>query len=341
MVAYIDLVNRLRDRFNEVRLTTGTWTSTVGFDQFSKDAINYAYHDMLNAEMEWPFLHQNLTLLTTPGIQFYTVSPVTGTGFTSPAEIKTIDWDKFFISPNETVATITNEIQTIVGSGPYIVTVNNSTSWSSDLGVKYVIGGIALSPVIGDPQVGQYSITPTNGPIGTYVFNVGDLGKQVEISYTTTVQAQFATIENAQQLVYLDYDTWCQMYLQRDKDAVPSGYALPDYVFKTQQFAQVGVSPVPDKIYQVNFECWIDGSDMVNTTDTPLMPSHFWQVIIDGASKYCYEFRQDPQQAQLADARFKAGIARMRIELINRDYTMNAGFNWIRGAGYTTPFYGY
>lgn len=342
MVAYIDLVNRLRNRFNEVSLNTGTWSIAVGFDQFCKEAINYAYHDILNAEMEWPFLHNTATLLTIPGVQFYALAPSpanpSSPGYTSPIELKSFDNDKFYISPNATVANISNETHTIPASSTYTIAVTGATSWSSDLGVKYTSSGIALTPVIGDPLVGQYSITPTNGPIGTYVFNASDAGLSVEISYTTTVAATIAQIENAQYLQYITYDFWCQNFLQRDLDAAPSGFALPNYIFRTQQLNQIGLSPVPDKIYQINFEYWADGADMVATTDVPLLPSHFWQTIIDGASKYVYEFRDDPQQAQLADARFKAGITRMRIELINRDQIFNAGFNWVRGSGYSSPF---
>lgn len=323
---------------NEVRLTTSTWSTTVGFDQFSKDAINYAYHDILNAEMEWPFLHQKSTLLTIPGIQLYTISPTVPSGFTSPSEIKTIDWDKFYISPNATVATISNETHTIPAIAPYTIAVSQAASWSSDLGVVFTVGSIALTPVTGDPQEDQYTITPTNGPIGTYVFNASDAGQVVKISYTSTTAPLVATVENAQFLTYIDYDYWCQNFLQADMDATAPSLALPNYVFKSQQYAQLGLSPVPDKIYQVNFEYWLDGLDMSATTDIPLLPSHFWQVIIDGAQKYCYEFREDPQMAQMADARFKAGITRMRVELINRDFTMSAGFNWGRGTGYSSGY---
>lgn len=335
---YLSLVNKLRDRFNEPRLTTSTWPNTIGFDQFSKDAINYAYHDILNAEMEWPFLHQIGTLKTTPGDQFYTITPTSPTGFTSPAEIKTIDWDKFYISQNATTATISSEVHTIPSVSPYTVTVTNTSSWNSDLGVVYA-SNAALIPVIGDPLQGQYTIIAVNNTAqGTYVFNVLDAGQSIKISYTTAVQASASTITNTNFLQYIDYDFWCQNFLQSDLNSVEQDYAIPNYVFKTQAFAEIGVSPVPNKIYQINFEYWLDASDLVNTTDTPITPSHFWQVIIDGAQKYCYEFREDAPMAQLADARFKAGIARMRIELINRNYTMNAGMQWRRGTGYASPY---
>lgn len=342
MTTYIDLVNKLRTRFNEVALTNTTWTTTVGLDQYTKDAVNYAYHDILNAEMEWPFLHQKATLLTSPGTLTYVLAPTpvnpSTPGYTSPVEIKTIDVDKVFISPNATVATITNEAQTIPSTAPFTVAVNGAATWSSNLGVSYA-GGAAFEAVIGDPEdAGDYTITPANGPLGTYQFSSADAGASITISYMTTTPAQVAQLENAQYLAPIPYDFWCQNFLQQDLDAAPAGFALPQYIYRTNNFPEIGLSPVPDKIYQLNYEYWCDGSDMSATTDVPLIPSHFWNVILDGAQKYIYEFREDPQQAQLADARFKAGITRMRIELINKEEQMNAGVSWVRGTGYASPF---
>lgn len=326
---YIDLVNRLRDRFNEVRLVAATtWTTAIGFDQFCKDAINYAYHDILNAEMQWPFLHQSATIKTTPGIQFYTPNLSTPAGFTSPAELKEIDWESFYISDNDTKTTITNEVHTIPLVTPFSVSPTSIATWQSDLGVKYA-NGVAFTPITYDPVTnGNYTILA-----GAYYFNSGDAGQSIKISYITQAAASASSVINAQHLSYMDYDMWRQAFLARDLDSIQTSQQIPQVVFKTNNLGEIGLSPVPDKIYYILFEYWLDALDLSVITDVPLLPSHFHQAIIDGASKYCYEFREDPQLAQMADARLKAGIERMRIEQINRDTTINAGFNW-RGRGY-------
>lgn len=317
---------------NEVRLTTGSWATTVGFDQFSKDAINYAYHDILNAEMEWPFLHRSATIETTPGVQFYTLTPIVPAGMN--ADIKTIDWDSFFITPNETITTINNETQIISSISPYSVSVSGLTSWETDLGVKYTLSSIALDPVTGDPTVGQYTIVQ-----GVYYFNSADAGVSVDVSYTTVTQVSQAVIINAIKLPYIDYDYWRTNYLASDYNALTKNFQQPSYVFKPQTYAEIGFTPVPNAIYNIICEYWLDGLDLVATSDTTLLPDRFSQIIIDGAQKYCFEFREDPQQAGMADARFKAGIARMRIELINRDNTMDTGVHWYRYGygGYPGP----
>lgn len=331
-LTYIDLVNRVRDRLNEVRLISSTtWNTAVGFDQFSKDAVNYAYHDILNAEMQWPFLHQTATLKTSPGVQFYTPALTTPSGFTSPAELKEIDWEGFYISDNATKVSIVDEVHTIPSTSPYTVSPTNVSTLETDNGVKYS-GGSAFTPVTYDPaSAGQYTMLA-----GVYYFNSADAGQSIKISYTTEVAATASSVISAKHLVYMDYDQWRQAFLATDTDATKNAQQMPQRVFKTNNFGEIGLSPVPDKIYYVLFEYWLDALDLSATTDVPLVPTHFNQIIIDGATKYCYEFREDPQMAQMADARFKAGIARMRIELINRDNTMQTGVYWYpHGFSYT------
>lgn len=335
MSTYLQLVNKLRNKFGEVNLTTGTWTSTVGFDQFTKEAINYAYHDILNAEMEWPFLHQSATLTTTPGIQFYTPSLTVPSGFTSPAELKEIDWESFYINTNETHTTISNETHTISSTSPYSVDVTNLVSWQSDLGVRYTVGSVALTATNGDPAAGQYTIIA-----GKYYFNSTDAGKSVQISYISATSPTQAAIENPQHLDYIDYDFWRQIALANDLTGAPANMSIPTAVFKTQVLGQIGITPVPDKIYKILYEYWLDAIDLSATTDVSLIPTRFDQVIIQGASAYVYKYREDLSLAGMADKKFQEGIARMRTELINRRDDIRSGMRWPRrGMSYmlTTP----
>lgn len=337
---YLQLVNRLRDRFNEPHFTTTTWALAVGFDQFTKDAVNYAYHDILNAEMEWPFLHQTMTFKTTPGDQFYTptISPTTGLN----EAIKEIDWESFYVAPNATEVHVSFSSNLIPVVFPYEVTLTlrdnidpltndvSIPSWSTDRGVAYLLdeNGDALAgvliPVTGDPDEGEYTILPN----GNYRFSSNDAGRTVDIGFGEVAASVIANVVNPQFLPYIDYDYWRQTYLNRDLSIAPNSRQMPKNVFKTQNLGEVGITPVPDKIYEISFEYWLDANDMSATTSTCLLPTRFEQIILDGASKYCYEFREDQPMATMADARFKAGIARMRIELINRSISMQSGFYW-------------
>jgi hypothetical protein len=320
---YIELVNTLRDRFNEVHLTLSNWGSVVGFDQFTKDAINYAYSDILNAEMEWPFMHLKGSLQTVPGLQFYNVNSG------NVSVIKEIDWDSFFIAPNDVVTQISNEAATIPASA--IVAPTQLTSWNSDLGIIYTPSNVALLPVDRDPQQGQYTIKD-----GSYYFHTADIGQNILINYIVAANS-IINVNTASHLYYMDYDRWRENRLQADlNDFARGSFSKPESVFKTQQMGEIGFTPVPDKIYIIDFEYWVDSPDLNDPTDVPIVPERFFQVILDGAQKYCYEFREDAPMAASADKRFVAGIARMRIELINRDTTMSAGMRWYpHGFSYT------
>lgn len=73
------------------------------------------------------------------------------------------------------------ELHTIPASpGPYTVAV--SQPWLSDAGVKFFIGGAALTQVFSAPTVsGTYYVDPNTG---LYYFASADQGLQVQISYT-------------------------------------------------------------------------------------------------------------------------------------------------------------
>lgn len=344
---YIELVNLLRDRFNEVRLVANTsWVTAVGFDQFTKDAINYAYRDIINAELEWPFTHISGILYTSPGKQLYNI--VTDAVYTTPtgylAEIDTIDWDGFYIGSNQTIETFTSESHTIPSSSTYTVTVTNINIASSvtgsimnfylDQGVT--INAVAATAVTGVPLTGQYSVQN-----GVYVFSSADAAKTVAITYqvVSNPPSTLPVPITADKLQYIDYDYWRQNYLPIDLNANGSNYTKPTMVFKPQVSGQLGISPVPDQVYNISCEFWLDGAGLSATTDIPLIPSHYWYIIIDGAQRYCYEFREDAQLATMADKRFQAGIDRMRIELINRETTMDAGFHWYKGGLSSSVYY--
>lgn len=74
----------------------------------------------------------------------------------------------------------TTEGGTIPGT-PFQITVTQSANFHEDLGVRLVSNGTAMTKVASAPAAGQYSVTA-----GVYLFNTGDTGKAVLISYAYT-----------------------------------------------------------------------------------------------------------------------------------------------------------
>lgn len=64
---------------------------------------------------------------------------------------------------------------------PFTITVSNSATWATDLGVIFSSTGIALKRVASAPTTGQYSVAA-----GVYTFAAADTGKAVLISYGYT-----------------------------------------------------------------------------------------------------------------------------------------------------------
>lgn len=319
---FLQLVNKLRARFNETDLTSANWSSAVGFDQYTKDAINYAYHDILNAEMEWPFLHNECTFQVEPGVRTYTPTITAGTN--QNTSIKEIDWDSFYL--NTTDDNVTHAVGTTVpATAPYEIdlTAYHDDDWYRNTSVVFTIGTVTATPTDNDPAANEYCIFTR----AKYRFNSADASKAVVIIYKGTSPAESANIVKRTQLPYMDYDNWRQRYQQNDYN-LPSAASRPAYIYKTQNQGEVGISPIPDSYYDIIFECWIDADDLSTRTDTTLLPSRFDQVLLDGAAYYCYGFREDQPMAKEFSNKFTAGIQRMRVELINRNSTMQAGFGW-------------
>ena len=89
MATYVDLVNQLLRRLNEVTLdTAGDGFDTVrNVQALAKDAINNAIRNILQTGQEWPFLKVTYTQTLTAGTRLYDF----------PADFASVDWDTFYI----------------------------------------------------------------------------------------------------------------------------------------------------------------------------------------------------------------------------------------------------
>lgn len=120
----------------------------------------------------------------------------------------------------------------------------------------------------------------------------------------------------AVRLRQINYDTYLQRFYIRDGNAVSGNYDTPDYVYRTLNNG-IGVTPVPDKAYTVEYDYYQYQTTLTNATDTMSVPDQFKNVVIDGAMYHCYMFRDNSQQATIAQQRFTRGIENMRKLLVN------------------------
>ena len=100
---FLDLVNEVNRRLNEVELTSVNFASATGFYAHNKDAVNAAVRDINHVHYEWPFNHEVKEQTLTAGTIRYAF----------PADANTIDFDSFRIKENTTFGTKTQKLALI------------------------------------------------------------------------------------------------------------------------------------------------------------------------------------------------------------------------------------
>ena len=98
---YLDLVNEINRRLNEVELTSANFLTTTGFYQTAKDAVNSAIRHINHEEFSWPWNHREEEEVMSVGIMRY--------GY--PEDAKLINMDSFRIKKNTTLNVETKKLK--------------------------------------------------------------------------------------------------------------------------------------------------------------------------------------------------------------------------------------
>jgi hypothetical protein len=118
---------------------------------------------------------------------------------------------------------------------------------------------------------------------------------------------------------YLDaisYEDYVQNYRALDDTGPADGRGAPVKVFQTYDEA-FGVTPSPDKAYEVEYTYWSFPDDLELYNDKCVIPGRFNYVIVDGAMMYMMRFRSNDQSANIHQQKFQEGIRQMRRVLID------------------------
>lgn len=97
---YLDLVNEVNRRLNEVELTSGNFATATGFYSSVKDAVNAAIRHINHEEFGWPWNHVEEEDVLTAGTVRY--------GY--PTEAKTIDMNSFRIKRDAALSVNTTKL---------------------------------------------------------------------------------------------------------------------------------------------------------------------------------------------------------------------------------------
>lgn len=130
---------------------------------------------------------------------------------------------------------------------------------------------------------------------------------------------------NAKYLPYKDYDEYVRNYLPQNNNMTTSAqYGVPDFVYRPPNGTKFGVSPKPNAAYTVNYYYWTSPTALSAHGDLTLVPNDYFNVLVDGAMKYAYLFRENFEMANIAAKAFKDGIDAMRRIFIPQSVTMQS-----------------
>lgn len=286
---FLQLTNNALTPFNEVELTSSTFSSTIGFHTEAKTAINKAIFDVYTYEdTEWPFLWATTTINTVVG----------QTDYTRVDNFTKLNWDSFRI--NRAVYTASS------------LTQSSGTATFMSVSPHNALTGDVV--VINGATPDGYNTTATITVTGANTFTF-PIDSTLSSPATGTITAYSATILQSK-LQLKDWDQYIGMkYWDTDQNTNPSGYSLPLYLVRKPD-NNLYVGPPANRVYTIYYEGFQLPSALSAYSDTCLVPEPFEQVILDKALHYLYMFRDNADEAIIAQKRYEDNIVKMRRILI-------------------------
>jgi len=111
------------------------------------------------------------------------------------------------------------------------------------------------------------------------------------------------------------YNVYRRQILERDNETTEDERDTPCAVVRRPD-NNIIITPVPDQAYTIKYEYFTIPSPLVNHDDTTNIPQEFEQMIVDKALHYAYMFRDNFEQAGLAQRRYESNVNKVRRILI-------------------------
>jgi len=100
-------------------------------------------------------------------------------------------------------------------------------------------------------------------------------------------------------------------------DADTQNYGEPRYVIRSPDHRKFGLSPIPDKVYNVHFYAYAKPTALSAHGDAIILPDQYAPVILARTRYYVHQFKENLQQAAFALDDYKKGMKYMKSNLIN------------------------
>ena len=120
-------------------------------------------------------------------------------------------------------------------------------------------------------------------------------------------------------LRYLSLDEWTRYFRDSENqdDADTQKFGEPKYVIRSPDHRKFGLSPIPDKVYNVHFYAYNTPTALSAHGDEIVLPDQYANIITARARYYVWQFKESPQQASFALEDYKKGMRQMKSNLIN------------------------
>ncbi len=138
--------------------------------------------------------------------------------------------------------------------------------------------------------------------------------------YVTTINVSGETAPYVSKgLRFLTLDDWKRYYRdsENEDDANSQTYGEPKFVIKSPDSRKFGLSPIPDKVYNIHFYAFVRPTALSAYDDTMVLPEQYSNIVTARMRYYVWQFKESPQQAAFALDDYKKGMKQMKSNLMN------------------------
>ena len=104
---------------------------------------------------------------------------------------------------------------------------------------------------------------------------------------------------------------------ENSDDADTQAYGEPRFVIRSPDHRKFGLSPIPDKVYNVHFYAYTIPTALSDYDDAIVLPDQYVPVIQARTRYYVHQFKDNTQQAAFAADDYKKGMKHMKSNLFN------------------------
>jgi len=210
------------------------------------------------------------------------------------------------VSTIATAVGIQKQVANVVNRAYFdIVDSVDDWSWlSADVPDDPYYGNTIISTVVGQrwylSKAGSTNIDTDFDSVNWDMFTLEDINSPYTIN-----KLPFTTLTQ-----------WRSNYAQSEEaSARLNNYATPLRVIRSSDGRRFGLSPIPDKVYNIHFFAYNRPTALVADTDTVLFPEQYKPVLLARARYYLYQFKDNIAQSQLALDEYKKGLQNMADNL--------------------------